>query len=105
MSLLKSNYSTLFARSISDIVWRRAAARWGELRFPPRPSDLSLGKIAPGLIRFVSPYSGGGMGVPGFDFDWSDEPFHGDTGPDGRRIGGDARRAPSSEDPRALAGT
>lgn len=44
------------------------------------------------------------MGVPGFDFDWSDEPFHGDTGPDGRRIGGDTSRALASEDPRALAG-
>lgn len=29
------------------------------------------------------------MGVPGRDFEFSDEPFHGGTGPDGRVLGGD----------------
>ena len=32
---------------------------------------------------------GGGMGIPGEDFEFSDEPFHGGTGADGKVLSND----------------
>ena len=94
-----------FSRNTRNTARTGAAARWGEpCVIECRPFQRQRMDLTCSVVVFCGIHSGGGMGVPGFDFDWNDEPFHGDTGPDGRRLGGDRHAAPKDSDPRTLAG-